>query len=247
MGRETIFAHQHLLKPESNKKERMGRMLYWLAKLICMGFFSTGLIPIKVIGREYLKGIRACIVAADHVDGIDSPVLIWSLPFTTWFLLRDDFGEPIKSLLVRLLLMVQINRENPKPSQLRNAVQLLRSGKRLAMYPEGHRSKLGELQQAKSGLGLLIRLSGVPVVPVSISGTFSFLRKETWKREIFRAILRRRPSIVVVIHKPLYLESAGREDDEEITTKIMIQIASGLREEDRGFYREKADEGGKTP
>jgi 1-acyl-sn-glycerol-3-phosphate acyltransferase len=114
------------------------------------------------------------------------------------------------------------------------------------MFPEGHRAESGELQQAKGGIGLLGRLSGVPVVPVSISGTLGFLRKETWKREIFRAILRRRPPIVVVIHKPLCLKSTGREDDEAIATEIMVQIASGLREEDRGFYREKVIEGGKT-
>ena len=222
-------------------------MLYWLAKLICMGFFSTGLIPVKVTGRGNLKGLGACIAVANHVDGIDPPVLIRCLPFTTWFLLRDDFGEPIKSLLTRLLLMVHINRGRPKPSQFRKAVGLLRSGRRITMFPEGHRSESGELQQAKTGLGLLIRLSGVPVVPISISGTLGFLRKETWKREIFRAILRRRPPIVVVIHKPLYLESAGREDDEEITTKIMVQIASDLDEEQRGFYADKVTEGGKTP
>jgi len=211
-------------------------MLYWLAKLICMGFFSTGLIPVKVIGRENLKGLGACIAVANHVDGIDAPVLIRCLPFTTWFLLRDDFDEPIKSLLTRLLLMVHITRERPKPSQFRKAVELLRSGRRLTMFPEGTRSKTGALNQAKHGLVSLARLSGVPVVPISIGGSLNFLRKETWRQEIIRAILRRRPPIEVTIHAPVYLTNVGREGDQAAVDEIMNQIASGLREEQQGVY-----------
>jgi 1-acyl-sn-glycerol-3-phosphate acyltransferase len=211
-------------------------MLYWLAKIICMGFFSTGLIPVKVTGRGNLKGLGACIVVANHVDGIDSPVLIRCLPFTTWFLLRDDFGEPIKSLLTGLLLMVHINRERPKPSQFRKAVGLLRSGRRLTMFPEGTRSESGALNQAKHGLVLLARSGGVPVVPISIGGSLGFLRKETWRREIIRAILRRRPPIEVTIHAPIHLTDVGRESEQAAVDGIMRQIASGLRKKQQGVY-----------
>jgi 1-acyl-sn-glycerol-3-phosphate acyltransferase len=233
VGRDTIFAHQHLPKPDSKWRERM---LYWLAKLICMGLFSTGIIPVKVTGRENLKGLGACIAVANHVDGIDAPVLIKCLPFTTWFLLRDDFGEPIKSLLTRLLLMVHINREKPKPSQFRKAVGLLRSGRRLTMFPEGHRSESGALNQAKHGLVSLARSSEVPVVPISISGSLNFLRKETWRREIIRAVLRRRPPIEVTIHAPIYLKNVDRESEQSAIDEIMNQIASGLRKEQQGVY-----------
>lgn len=210
-------------------------MLYPIAKLICMFFFSLGVIPIVVEGRENLKGLRPFIVASNHTDGSDGAVVLWCLPFFFWLGLRDDYGQPIRFFLTWLLKTTLLNRERIKPSQYRKLKRILESGESILLFPQGTRSKV-LTKKAKPGIGLLSYKTQVPVLPISITGTEGLLRK-TFIWQILRAILRLRPPIKVVIHEPMICQN-GR-DDQEFTDKVMVAIASGLHPEQRGYYATK--------
>jgi 1-acyl-sn-glycerol-3-phosphate acyltransferase len=90
----------------------------------------------------------------------------------------------------------------------------------VAMYPEGGRSRTGELQEhAKPGIGRLALQSGAPVVPIAILGS---ARIRNWKRLRF-------PSVRVQYGEPLHFErepDATRERQQEVADAIFAEIRS---------------------
>ncbi len=206
-------------------------MLYLPAKLLCMFLFNLRIIPIVVEGRENIKGSGPFIVASNHTDGADGAVTLWCLPFRFWFGLRDDYGQPVRFLMIRFLKTALINREKIKPSQGKKIIRILRSGQSLLLFPQGTRSLV--LDKAKPGIGGFSSKNQVPVLPMSITGTENIIRKGfVW--QMLRAFLRLRPPIKVVIHAPIICQKG--ENDQEFTDKVMRTIASGLNLEQRGCY-----------
>lgn len=206
-------------------------MLYPIAKLLCMILFNLRIIRIVVEGRENIKASDQFIIASNHTDGADGAVTIWCLPFFFWLGLRDDFGQPIRFLLVRLLKTTLIHRDGITLSQYRKIKWVMGSGQSLLLFPQGTRSKV--LKRAKPGIGLLSSKNRVPVLPMSITGTENLTRM-TFAWQILRAILRLRPPIRVIIHEPMICQNG--QDDQEFTDKVMYKIASGLDPEQRGDY-----------
>ncbi len=207
-------------------------MLYWLVRLLGLIFFWSKLIPIKVIGREYLPKKGPIVIAANHIDSVDLVVIICHLPFTVYFMLKHDNNPLVRFLLTQLLKMFIVRRFGvANPTAFRKARNLLAEGKAVGIFPEGTRS--GELQRAKSGVGLLVTINNVPVIPVSIDGTQGLLRRFWW--EIPRAVFRRRPPISVVFGEP-FIPNTEDRNYQAVADAIMIRIANGLPPQRRGYY-----------
>jgi len=77
---------------------------------------------------------------------------------------------------------VLINRENAKSAltSLKKAVTLLRKGMAIVVFPEGSRSPDGRVKEFKGGAFLLALQAKLPIVPVSISGTYQMLPRTGW-------------------------------------------------------------------
>ena len=98
----------------------------------------------------------------------------------------------------------------------------LDEGKIIGIYPEGTRSLTGKLQRAKTGVARLALLSGVPVIPVGLIGTFEILPKGKYMPKLRKAAMN--------IGKPMhfdeyYNKNINKKILREITTKIMKNIA----------------------
>lgn len=82
------------------------------------------------------------------------------------------FRNPIFGAMISGLGAVQLDRDATTPAGLREVVELLKAGAALVFFPEGTRSRDGEIARLRPGVALLARRSGVPVVPVAVEGTF---------------------------------------------------------------------------
>lgn len=108
---------------------------------------------------------------------------------------------------------------------LRTALEILRSGQALGMFPEGTRSRNCHIGPGSLGSALIALRSGAPILPVGIMGS-----------EVVEGLgaLTKRPSIVVTIGKPYVLPPAsrrsGREELAAATAVIMARIAELLPE-----------------
>jgi len=114
---------------------------------------------------------------------------------------------------------------------LRQVHQLLADGQALVIFPEGTRSKNAQLQPAFPGAALIASRSGVPVIPVGITGTEK-IKGVGW--------ILHRPRITVNIGRPFYLPPVSskltKAEMAELTNSIMEHIAELLPPQYRGNY-----------
>jgi 1-acyl-sn-glycerol-3-phosphate acyltransferase len=134
----------------------------------------------EVIGREHLPLVRPFILIANHCSHLDALLLASLLP-ASW---RDYvspvaasdtfFDKPATAAFAAWFLnAIAIRRSgirNHDLTEMRD--HLVRDGAVFIIFPEGTRSRTGELQAFKSGIGRLVAESAVPVVPCYLDGCF---------------------------------------------------------------------------
>lgn len=109
------------------------------------------------------------IIAANHTAAIDGPLVVIASPDTFALAKSELFQSPAAPLL-RSAGQIPLERAFPDVDALRHAVHVLRSGRRLAIFPEGRRGS-GDFTRFRGGIAWLALVTGVPVVPVAILGT----------------------------------------------------------------------------
>jgi long-chain acyl-CoA synthetase len=139
----------------------------WLLRLLSVIFWR-----VRVVNREALNTPN-CIIAANHESYLDIVWISSALPFRR----RKDFYSIGKRRLVFLkyifpmLPVIFVEERNTLPS-LKASADILRSQKTLVIFPEGTRSRSGDVGEFKTGAAYLARNLGRPIVPVSIDGAF---------------------------------------------------------------------------
>jgi 1-acyl-sn-glycerol-3-phosphate acyltransferase len=154
-------------------------MWFWLFKYIFMGPLLWLLGRPKVQGLEHVPSSGAVILASNHLAVADSFYLPLVVSRRITFLAKAEYftGTGLKGALLRWFYtatgQVPIDRTNADSAQsaLDTAVRLLNEGKLLGMYPEGTRSPDGRLYKGKTGLARVALKTGVPVIPVAMTGT----------------------------------------------------------------------------
>jgi cytidylate kinase len=162
------------LKPKRRfpKMKLSYKIVYWMARL----FFKT-CFRLKIYGLEHFRP-GAAIIAPNHTSFYDPPVVSISCPEEVHFLARGSLFEvPFIGWLIKILNSHPVARGSSDASIFRMMVDLLGQGKKLILFPEGQRSKTGELLPLERGLSFLVQKSGCPVIPVYVQGAF-----EAWPR-----------------------------------------------------------------
>ena len=146
---------------------------YALARLIVTPLYRM-LWRVRVEGGERLPRRGPAIVAANHVSFFDSVVLIMSMRRTLSFVGKAEYLDSWKTRRVLPALgMIPVDRSDGRRAlvALKTATGLLRAGKLFAIYPEGTRSRDGDLHAGHTGAAYLSMATGVPIVPTGIVGT----------------------------------------------------------------------------
>ena len=185
----------------------------------------------QVKGRENVPSRGPLIVVANHLSLVDPPLLSVSIPRRIVFMAKEEaFRSPILGPLVRVGRAFPVQRERLDREALRQAQQVLGQGLVLGMFPEGKRSITAEMQRAYHGTSLVAIRSGVPILPVGITGT----------EKLSPLGLLRRPEITVNIGKPLSVPPIDgkltRTQLDLATDLIMVRIAELLPQSYRGNY-----------
>jgi len=128
---------------------------------------------IKVYGRENLPKKGPFILAPNHMSIGDPPVIgVSCYPLTMHFMAkRDLFSNRRWGWWFRLTDCIPISRDKNDFRATKMVLNFLKEGKRIVVFPEGTRSRTGELTEPELGVGFLAMKSGVPVIPVLITGT----------------------------------------------------------------------------
>lgn len=150
-------------------------MIYWIVRVLAVivlkfSFFLT------IRGRQYPAGIKTgFIIISNHRSNWDPITLGISVPGRpVYYLAKEELFKKNRaaSFFLRQLHAIPLARGAGDIGAVKQALQLLRDGEVLGIFPEGTRSKSGELKTFASGAALLSLRSGFPIVPAYISGKY---------------------------------------------------------------------------
>ena len=140
-----------------------------VARLISIGLFRSGL-RLAVRGRERVPTAGPVILACNHTGIVDGPMLIGLSPRPVHTLVKEEmFRGFVGAALVRLG-QIALHRDGGDRAAIGAALDVLRAGRVLAIFPEGTRGA-GDVATVQRGVGYLALRSGAPVVPVAVAGT----------------------------------------------------------------------------
>ena len=134
---------------------------------------------VTVNGRENLPD-HAAVYIANHQGNFDIPLILSSLNRAHGLLAKQELARiPILRLWMRLLHCLFVDRSSPRAGveSIAEGVKLLQSGHSLVIFPEGTRSKDGEIHRFKAGAFALAKEAGVAVLPVVLDGTPTLIRR----------------------------------------------------------------------
>ncbi len=147
-----------------------------------LGLFLSG-IKMRVEGQEHIQRGRAAVYAVNHTSNVEPPIV-----FDTLSVLFPRLRVLYKAELRKLPVLVRAfdlagfvplergNREQSLPA-IERAADALRDGNSFLIFPEGTRSRTGELLPFKKGGFILAIKGGAPIVPIAISGARNAMRK----------------------------------------------------------------------
>jgi len=206
------------------KRNRVQRLIHWLVRTLTTTVFY---------GVENLPREGGILVATNHVSRLDLPFLFVNpaRPDITALVANKYLNYPMFRWFTEVAGGIWLDRDTADFAAFTKSLEVLRSGRALGIAPEGTRSTNHALIEGKPGVVLLAQRSGLPVVPVGISGS------DTATLKIFTF---RKPTITIRFGKPLILPAPPREDRDAVmkqqTDEIMCRIAVLLPESYRGVY-----------
>ncbi|HIC88551.1 MAG TPA: 1-acyl-sn-glycerol-3-phosphate acyltransferase [Anaerolineae bacterium] len=211
--------------------------LYRLLQRVVRMLLSI-LAHLEVEGLENLPPCGPYMLISNHLHWLDPPVIFAVLPAraTVFAAEKWEHRPVIGQLLAWVGNAIFVRRGEVDRKALRQALNVLSSGGILGIAPEGTRSKTGGLQRGRDGPAYLAARSGVPIVPMVVSG----------QEKLFPSLLRwRRATVHVVVGKPFTLpESARHARSTELdvwTHHIMLSMARLLPPQYRGVYAEEVE------
>ncbi len=174
----------------------------------------------RVSGIENVPADGGVIVAANHLSHLDPPLIGVVLKRRAVYMAkRPLFHYPVVGWFMRRFA-IAVDRDTPRPSTIKEAVTHLKKGGLVVMFPEGMRSKDGDLGEGKRGVAMVAAMSGAKVVPTLVEGTDKAL--PTGARFFRPARLR------VTFGTPL--ESGGTESSKEFQQRITNEIMERIKE-----------------
>ncbi|MBR5435085.1 MAG: 1-acyl-sn-glycerol-3-phosphate acyltransferase [Bacteroidales bacterium] len=178
---------------------------------------------IRSEGREKLDPNKSYIFMANHASYFDIPCIFWGSRRMLHFLAKEELKHNIfTGFALRKLQMVFIERGNAQKSasSMRHVVEMTQKGMDIAIFPEGTRTRTGELGVFKKGGFKLAINSQVDVVPVTIKHS-----AEAWSR----SNLRFRPTTVIVhFSEPVSVQGLQESDAPQLASKVADIIKTEL-------------------
>ncbi|MBZ5713122.1 lysophospholipid acyltransferase family protein [Nannocystis pusilla] len=146
----------------------------------CIRLFGASRIHIR--GRERLLGDRPCVLVANHQSFGDIFVLYALRTPFKWVAKESVFWVPFLGWMMAMADYVPVRRGDPhsRARMLARCRQHLRDGSRLLLFPEGTRSRDGQIREFRRGAFALAVEAGVPIVPIVIDGTGAALPRDGW-------------------------------------------------------------------
>ncbi len=175
------------------KNEKATMPLYWRSASACVYFFFKIIFGLRTYGRDNISYRENYIFASNHISNSDPPIVGSALKRKVWILAKKElFGNFFFRWLITRFNAIPVDRGKADRMSVTTITEKLVKGDSVLLFPEGTRSRDGNIRKLKSGLGYYAIQTGRPIVPVFIRGCDRlkdcFLRKEKMEVHIGRPI-----------------------------------------------------------
>ncbi|WP_126427341.1 lysophospholipid acyltransferase family protein [Brevibacillus marinus] len=131
----------------------------------------------QVAGTEHIPKEGPVILCANHISNWDPPLLGAPLERKVHFMAKEElFRVPILSYFITLFGAYPVRRGAGDRAAIRATLEILQNGHVVGMFPEGSRSKTGQLKPGQPGVALFALKSDAQVVPAAIIGPYRLFR-----------------------------------------------------------------------
>ncbi len=174
----------------------------------------------EVIGRENILYDRPALYVANHQGNFDTALLMVDLDVPKGFVAKIQLNKiPVLSRMMNHMGCIFMDRDDPK-SQVQSilkGIEHLKNGLSICIYPEGTRGKDTTLNEFKSGSFKLATKTDVPIIPITINGTYNLLEKNK--------IWLKKTKIQVIFHEPIETANLSKEEKKvlNITVRNIIE------------------------
>ena len=175
----------------------------------------------EIIGKENLPAEGGVILAANHMSTWDPPFLATFLSRPVSYMAKKElFDVPILRQIIESCYSFPVKRGAADRGAIKAALQALKEGRCIGLFPEGTRSRDGKIHKAEAGVALLAAMGDVPVVPAAILGTDRIFSL----RSFF-------PKLTVIYGKPMLLDGKHRDKEtlQIFSQKIMEEIGKMVK------------------
>ncbi|WP_407268713.1 lysophospholipid acyltransferase family protein [Radiobacillus sp. PE A8.2] len=183
--------------------------LYKFAKFV-VGILLRVLYRVKVVGIENIPKQGPVIICSNHISNFDPPLVGVTASRDIFFMAKEELFSKkwLRALLIKLHAF-PIKRGMKDRNALRQALGILKEGNTLGLFPEGTRSKSGQLGEGLAGAGFFAVRSEAYIVPCAIIGPYKLFQP-----------------LKIVYGKPMDMQAyrENKASAKEVTDAIMNEI-----------------------
>ena len=201
--------------------DAQGRWQHACARTWSWLILKTSGIRVRVEGLEHANLGQTAIYCVNHQSAMDIPVLFVNLPVQFRFVAkRSLFNMPFMGWHLRRSGHVPVDRDRPREAlkSMKRVAQEIREGKPVLLFPEGHRSRNGQLLPFKAGSFYIAILAGVPIVPITLNGTAYVLKPDTYHV--------RAGQTEMIVHPAIETQGLTLKDVDKLAEQVRGIIAS---------------------
>ena len=222
-----VFSFPKLKKAKKLKREGKAEALELYLTQLSNRWSSTLLklagIEVIIKGKENLPEDSNVLFVSNHQGNFDIPILLSALNHRVAFIAKKEIKKmPFIGDWMTLTNCIFIDREDVRQSvrAINQGAKHIKGGQAMVVFPEGTRSKDGQLNEFKPGSLKLAVKSNAKIIPVSIDGSINALKKG--------ALIIKPAKVLLTIGKPIILGPDER-DTTAITEKVKAVIERNLK------------------
>jgi len=195
--------------------DKNGREQHALARVWARVLLRIAFAPVKMEHAERLRAHETAVYASNHLSYYDTPVLFAKLPFQFRILAKAPLWKvPFIGWYLERSGQVPIDQSSARAgvASLGRGAKTLEAGMPLVIFPEGGRAATGELQPMAAGAAWMAIRAQVPIVPMTLVGTYELLPIHVY-------ILRPRP-LKLIVGEPIPTAGMTTKDADALMERV---------------------------